>query len=75
MFLNFIYSFYKIRKTGSISHTLSKVFLLVDVLVQLVVMMGATMDHPDFTTGVVKKSYLIRDQLYVHSFLRTFVGS
>ncbi len=58
MFLNFIYSFYKIRKTGSISHTLSKVFLLVDVLVQLVVMMGATMDHPDFTTGVVKSPIL-----------------
>ncbi|EKR72110.1 methyl-accepting chemotaxis protein [Leptospira noguchii] len=58
MFFNFIYSFYKIRKTGSISHTLSKAFLLMDVFVQFLVMVGATMDHPDFTTGVVKSPIL-----------------
>lgn len=54
----FSYSFYKIRRNGSISHTLSKVFIIMDVFVQLLVMLGATMDHPDFTTGVVKSPIL-----------------
>ncbi|EMY77455.1 methyl-accepting chemotaxis protein signaling domain protein [Leptospira weilii serovar Ranarum str. ICFT] len=58
MLFYFSYSFYKIRRNGSISHTLSKVFIIMDVFVQLLVMLGATMDHPDFTTGVVKSPIL-----------------
>lgn len=58
MLLYFLYSFFQIRRTGNLSHTLSKAFIVTDVVVLFLVMLGAAMDHPDYTSGVVKSSVL-----------------
>ncbi|MBM9498822.1 methyl-accepting chemotaxis protein [Leptospira sp. 201903071] len=58
MLFYFLYSFIKIRTTGSISHTLSKVFVVADVSVLFLVMVGAAMDLPEYTSGMVKSPVL-----------------
>ncbi|RHX82454.1 chemotaxis protein, partial [Leptospira yasudae] len=58
MLLYFFYSLYKIKTTGTLSHTLSKVFILADVGALFCAMFGAAMDSPDYTSGMVKSSVL-----------------
>ncbi|MBW0433040.1 methyl-accepting chemotaxis protein [Leptospira yasudae] len=58
MLLYFFYSLYKIKTTGTLSYTLSKVFILADVVALFCAMFGAAMDHPDYTSGMVKSSVL-----------------
>ncbi|TGK27914.1 methyl-accepting chemotaxis protein [Leptospira gomenensis] len=53
-----IYCFIRMKISGNISHTLSKVFLTADALVFLLAMVGAAMGHPNHTTGVIKNAFI-----------------